>query len=435
MTFRLWHLALLLAVTNVIAAAGGAAATWWVADREFRDVLDEDLENQARMLAGLLARESGQTTATELQELLVEVFDDDDDEDTLWVTVHDLASGRQTSNLDLDISLAHEDNGEIRQHLAGYDWHGYQERKDSVVVQLLRRDDLYLDVQEEVLEEIVAPALVGSGVNLLLLALVFTLIIVPITRLAGQLEARSADSLTPLNVRTPAREIGVLRDALNNLVKGIDTVVARERRFAGDVAHELRTPLTTLKLELASGDPDLAALKSEVERMARLVEQLLTLARLEAGQWQQRFGRLRLADICTRVAGRFKERFHAAGMSCELRLSPEEVAGDATLLEILLQNLLQNALNHCPPGTLVDVELQRSDGGVCLRVSDTGPGIDAETRRRMSQGFTRLDSKSDGLGLGLAICTRIADVHGGSIRFLARDDGAAGLVVEVRFPS
>jgi two-component system sensor histidine kinase QseC len=434
MTLRLWHLAMLLAITTLLAAIGGVAATWWVADSEFRDVLDDDLENQTKLLAELLSRDRLQITAQDLEALLVETFEDDDEE-TLWVTVHHIASGRQISNLDHNQPLESERDGSVQRQHDGFNWHGYQEREGEVVVQLLRRDDLYKDVQEEILEDIITPALIGGAVNLLLLAVLIALILRPLTRLARQLETRSANSLAPLNVSTPMREIRTLRDSLNNLMKGIDAVVTRERQFASDVAHELRTPLTTLKLELASKAPDLPALKAEVDRLTRLVEQLLTLARLEGGQWQRRFDRLPLAGIYTRVVDRFREKFRAAGMILGTRLSPADVAGDPTLLEILLQNLLQNALNHCPPGTRVDVELQRTDNTTRLRVSDSGPGIADETRRQMSQGFTRLDSKSEGFGLGLAICHRIAEVHGSSIQFLARDDGRTGLVVEVGFPS
>ncbi len=434
MTFRLWHLALLLAATTTLAAMGGVAATWWVADREFRDVLDDDLEVQTKMLAELLSRDHLRMTTQDLQELLFETFEDDDEE-TLWVTVHDMNTGQRISNIDQVMPLESQDDQSVIHHDGNFDWHGYQEREDDIVVQLLRRDDLYKEVQEDILEDIITPALIAGGINLLLLAVLIMLILAPLSRLARQLEARSADSLAPLSVSSPTREIRMLGHSLNTLMKGIDAVITRERRFASDVAHELRTPLTTLKLELASNAPDLPAMKSEVERLTRLIEQLLTLARLEGGQWQQRFERLSLADSCTRVIDRFREKFHAAGMTCDARLAPAEIAGDATLLEILLQNLLQNALNHCPSGSRVEVGLDKHGGAVRLRVSDTGPGIATETRRRMSQGFTRLDSKSEGFGLGLAICHRIAVVHGSSAQFLARADGSPGLVVEVSFPS
>jgi two-component system sensor histidine kinase QseC len=194
----------------------------------------------------------------------------------------------------------------------------------------------------------------------------------------------------------------------------------------------LRTPLTTLKVELGGVEPDVDVLRSEVRRLARLVEQLLTLARLEQGQWQRRFDRLLLSDVYARVIDELRDEFERAGMTLETRLAPVELNGDATLLEILLRNLLRNVLDHCSAGTTASVTLEQSEDAVRLRVADDGPGIDAGTLRQMSRGFTRLDSKSEGFGLGLAICHRIVAAHGGAMRFA--DAGGAGLAVEVDVP-
>ncbi|MEX2125325.1 MAG: ATP-binding protein [Woeseia sp.] len=440
MTFRLSHLALLLALSIVVAAVGGIAATYKVADAEFRDVLDDDLESQSEFLAELLSAERELLDAKELRALLRDAFERDD-EDTRWVSVYDSRSGRSASNMSHDLELESTGDRSVRRSFDGHNWTGYQSEEDDVVVQILRRDDLFLEVRKEILEDIVTPALVGGAVNLLLLGVLISFVTWPLTRLVRQLETRSANSLAPVELKTPAKEIRILRDALNRMMSGIDGVLQRERQFASDVAHELRTPLTTLKLELAGSEPDTRAIKEEVDRLARLVEQLLTLARLEQGQWRNQFQTVDLAALYGRVVDRFSEKFARAGMVLERELSPATVAGDTTLLDILLQNLLNNVLNHCPAGTAVDVRLERAvpqagapdDVQFRLRVSDTGPGISEDTRRQMLRGFMRLDSKSEGFGLGLAICQKIADVHGAVLRFLSRDDGAPGLVVEVKF--
>jgi signal transduction histidine kinase len=432
MTIRLSHLAILLALSTLITAIGGVAATWWIADKEFRDVLGDDLENQSKLLAELVTSDGFNLTDRALEKQLADAFENDDEE-TLWVTVYNRRDGTFVSNLDHDLPLDGKDDGSIRLDYDGYSWHGYREEEDHFIVQLMRRDDLYAEVQGEILEDIITPALIGSGINLLLLALLIAFFLWPMTRLARQLETRSATSLEPIDVRTPAREIRLLRDSLNKLMKNVDSVLARERQFASDVAHELRTPLTTLKLELSGGDPDVAVVKSEVDRVSRLVEQLLTLARLEQGQWQQRFESVSLTDTVGRAVGRFAGKFRSAGMTLASRGSAFNIKGDATLLDMLVQNLLQNVLVHCPPGTHADVLLDGMPAGVRMRVSDNGPGIAGDTRRQMAQGFRQLDSKSEGLGMGLAICHRIAEVHGAAISFPAREDGGSGLVVEVIF--
>lgn len=431
MSIRLTHLAVLLAITTIAAAIGGVAATWWIADREFRDVLDDDLEMQTDLLAELLTDRNLRLTPQSLEAVLADAFESDAEE-TLWVTVYDRRDGTHVSNLPHDIAFTGKDEGALEVRFEGYAWRGFREDEDHFVVQVMRREDLYRSVQGEILEDIITPALIASGINLLLLGLLIGFFLWPLTRLARQVEARSADSLSPLEVRTPGREIGVLRDSLNHLMRDVEEVLSRERRFASDVAHELRTPLTTLKLELAGDEPDLPAVKSEIDRLSRFIEQLLTLARLEQGQWRQRFEAVALHDICHRAVERLEPGFSRAGMTIECRANPATVDGDATLLEILVRNLLQNVLLHCPAGTRADVTVDGGDG-VRLRVSDTGPGLGDDLRRQMAHGFTRLDSKSEGLGLGLAICHRIAEVHDARLAFAARDDGSPGLVVTLTF--
>lgn len=436
MTIRLSQLAFLLAIAIVIVGLAGIIATWRIADDEFRDVLEEDLEQQAELLLELLTGSTAEIGDAELRRLL-DAFEDDEEE-TIWVSVYDLASDRLLSNLDHDLPLGSQDDETLRRQHGGYGWHGVQEREGDVLVQLLRRDDVYADVQGDMLEDIVTPALVGGAITLLLLGALIMLTLGPLTRLVRELEARSVDSLAPLGTVTAAREIRVLRDSINDLMRGIDTVVSRERQFATDVAHELRTPLTTLKVELGGAEPDLDVLRSEVGRLARLVEQLLTLARIEQGQWQRHFNSLSLSNVYGRVIDEMRKDFQRAGMTLEAQLAPAVLDGDATLLEILLRNLLRNVLEHCPRGTTASVTLGQDQETVRLRVVDDGPGIASETRRQMSRGFTRLDSKSERFGLGLAICHRIAAAHGGRMCFTAGGGagGAAtpGLAIEVEIP-
>jgi len=125
------------------------------------------------------------------------------------------------------------------------------------------------------------------------------------------------------------------------------------------------------------------------------------------------------------VVDELRDDFERADMTLEARLAPVVLKGDETLLEILLRNLLRNVLEHCPSGTTASVTLEQCSGAVCLRVADDGPGIAAETLRQMSRGFTRLDGKSEGFGLGLAICHRIAAAHAGRMRFATADGSGA----------
>jgi len=431
---RLTWVAALLAATMVVTAVTGVVATYREAGDELRDVLDDDLESQCRLLARLLAAAEVQLPAAELSTLLRATFRPDD-EDTLWVNVYDTTDGRFASNLPHALPLVDPQARHVNLQLDGHGWQGYQHREGPLVVQLLRRADRYGDIGEDILEDITLPVLAGSAVNLALLALLIGLSLWPLSRLVREIGSRNADSLAPLLQPTMAAEIAVLRDTLNHMMASVDSVLKRERQFASDVAHELRTPLTTLKLELATADPDRQALKAEVDRLARLVEQLLILARLEQGRWHEAFAAIDLQALYARELERYGDRLQRAGMVLASDLAPATASGEATLLQALLQNLLNNVLQHCPPGTRVHVSLRQEAGRAVLEVGDSGPGLPEAQRRQMGQGCTRFDSRSGGLGIGLAICQRIAQVHGASLEFLAHDDGQPGLKVRLRFAS
>jgi len=430
---RLSYLAILVAVATVTAGIAGVVLTYQVAGHEFRDVLDDDLEQQCRMLARLLEAEPAGAAGGRLEELLRKSFRPDDEE-TLWVTVYNLATGTMASNQHHSLGLASAKSGSARITWDGHDWEGCQQREGDLVIQLLRRTDLYAEVQEEILEDIATPALAGSAVMLLLLAALIGALLWPLSRLVRELAARHADSLAPLALKTPVDEIQLLVDTLNRLMGGVDTVLGRERQFASDVAHELRTPLTTLKVELADPAPDLPAIKAEIDRLARLVEQLLTLARLDQGRWRASFSRVDLAQIWALEEERIAAAATRAGMTLVTESRPTLVDGDPTLLQALLQNLAGNVLRHCPAGTHLRVFIGDDEGQPAILVSDTGPGIPAGQLEQMNAGFKRLDSRGGGLGLGLAICRRIADAHGAVLKFLAGDEGQRGLRVLVRFP-
>jgi len=429
---RLSHLALLVAAVTVAAGIAGVVLTYRVADHEFRDVLDDDLEQQCRMLARLLETGPADGAGGRLDTLLRKSFRPDDEE-TLWVSVYDLATGALASNQKHALALASPKSGSVRITWGGHDWEGCQEREGNVVVQLLRRTDLYQEVRDEILEDVTTPALAGSAAMLLVLAALIGALLWPLSRLVRQLEARHADSLAPLESKTPVVEIRLLIDMLNRLMAGVDSVLGRERQFASDVAHELRTPLTTLKVELADPAPDLPAIKAEIDRLARLVGQLLTLARLDQGRWRASFSRVDLAALWAGEERRFASAAADAGMTLATDSRATLVDGDPTLLQTLLQNLVGNVVRHCPAGTRLKVFVGQHEGLPAIEVSDSGPGIPAGQREQMNTGFTRLDSRSGGLGLGLAICRRIADVHGADLTFLAGNGDHAGLRVLVRF--
>ncbi len=433
MNVKLPHLAVVLGVTTLMAGVGGVLGTYLVVEEEVQELLDEDLDEHVEFLARVLAMQDGSISATQLQALIEPTFEADQEE-TLWVNVYYPSTGAHVSNLPHALPMPAPGSGQIALELQDHQWFGYQHSAPGgPVVQLLHRDDRYHEVREEVLEDVALPALAAVGSNLLLLGGFLYLALWPVTRLVGQLESRRSDSLQPLVIATPTREAAVLRDAINGFLTDIRRVLGRERDFASDVAHELRTPLTTLKLELSSASPDVEALRAEAERLSRLVNQLLTLARLQRTDWRESFSVVDLERLCADRIAAMRAELAEAGIFLDAHLERAPVQGDEVLLDVLLRNLLENVKRHCPSGTHADVVLTGHEDRVVLAVRDSGPGVDPEGLKRLNVGISRLDRRSEGLGLGHTICQKIAAIHDASLEFRAGEHGV-GLEVRLVFP-
>jgi two-component system phosphate regulon sensor histidine kinase PhoR len=200
--------------------------------------------------------------------------------------------------------------------------------------------------------------------------------------------------------------------------------------FIGNVSHELRTPLSAMKLMLETmlvADDDAEArelflpqVQGEVERMIRLVEDLLELARSESGAMRLRRELVDLGDVAAACVNTFAQR--AATLGVELDLDAPEavtVAGDRGALTQVTMNLVDNALRHTPPGGAVTVAVGRDGSDATLRVHDTGAGIPFADLPRIFERFYVVDRsrarERTGTGLGLAIAKHLVEAHGGSI--------------------
>jgi signal transduction histidine kinase len=211
----------------------------------------------------------------------------------------------------------------------------------------------------------------------------------------------------------------------------LEAGIARERRFVADASHELRTPLALLstELELAQRRPRSpeelrAALDSaaeEVDRLTRLAEDLLVLARADEGQLPLRREEIQVKDLLETVAGRFNQNVEVGVQD------GDSIVGDRLRLEQALGNLVDNARRH-GAGT-IRLEAERRDDRVEIRVSDEGPGFPPELLPHAFDRFTRGDEARErgGTGLGLAIVAAVAKAHGGRAH-------AAGSTVTIELP-
>ncbi|APR03985.1 ATP-binding protein [Thauera chlorobenzoica] len=303
------------------------------------------------------------------------------------------------------------------------------------------------DVRGELAAKIALRSLLPDLIGLPLLAVLVWLAVGwglrPLARMVRLLKARDPGNLSPLVLAPLPQELEPVVASLNRLLGQLTALLEREKRFLADAAHELRTPLAVLRIHaqnaLQAPDPGdreeaLKQLVGGVERATRVVTQLLTLARLEPGAAKAGMAPLELATFVRgALAGIIPlalERGQELSFECA-EGGDFSVPADAPSLEILLQNLVANALQHSPEGGLVRVELRPSDGVVELSVHDSGPGVPPALRAQVFERFFR-HGPGQGAGLGLSIVTRIAELHGGSIEL--GDSPLGGLEFTVRLP-
>ena len=312
-----------------------------------------------------------------------------------------------------------------------------------VLVQMAERADAREAVSAQIAGHLLVPLLVA--LPLLGVGLLFAIgrALAPLRALADAVAARDPLRLEPVAADRVPREVRALVERLNELFARIEASLERERAFTADAAHELRTPLAAIRAQAqvarASGDDAerahaLGQVITGCDRATRLSEQLLTLARVDAGEWRERLVRCDLAEVAREVLAEFAPAAHARGVAVELHAEgPVAVRGDAALLHVLLRNLVDNALRYGAGGSAVRIEIAHSASHVLLRVVDRGPGIPAVERSRVLDRFYRgLGTGERGAGLGLAIAARIAALHGAVLE-LGEGPGGRGLAATLRW--
>ena len=262
--------------------------------------------------------------------------------------------------------------------------------------------------------------------------------------LMTEIGRRSVRDLSPLSLDPWPRDLHPLVRAINRLFARIERAVQHERRFIDSAAHQLRTPLAAVKLQtqLIAGETDpkerealLQRLAESVDRAASMTDSLLTLARLEA---RTRTAPGPRSDLRTETVAAIAELAPlAARRDVELSFEGPQAApsGDPVLLRLIAANLIENAVNHAPPGTEVEVHLSHGPQGLRLWVGDHGPGVPPAERRKVLQRFYRgAGGLREGSGLGLSIVAEAVRLLNGKLVLSDRPDGAAGLCVIVDLP-
>jgi heavy metal sensor kinase len=300
-----------------------------------------------------------------------------------------------------------------------------------VVVQVARSEDSIIQDQRQLLYILVlglpfAVALAGLGGYVLARRA-----LAPVDRMVERARSINAERLNArLPVDNPDDELGRLASVFNDTFSRLESSFDRMRRFSADASHELRTPLTAIRSvgevglrgrrDEAAYREIIGSMLEEVDRLALLVDRLLTLSRADTGQAKLSMDVVDIEVLAEEIAEQLGVLSEEKGQSIKLRIDPvPRWIGDRVVLRQALMNLVDNAIKYSPEGGAIEVRVAQTADGTIIEVSDTGPGIPSELQSRIFDRFYRVDQarsrEAGGTGLGLAIAKWAVEVNGGQL--------------------
>jgi heavy metal sensor kinase len=310
----------------------------------------------------------------------------------------------------------------------------------------------FSDQQEtlgRLLVELVLAVPIGFGLAGVVGWLVAGAALRPVERMRAESEAVSASEPgRRLPVPQTRDELAALGKSLNRMLDRLESAAEAERRFVDDASHELRTPLANLKAELdlalrrartqAELEKALTSAAEETDRLTRLADDLLVLARASGGRLPVRRKQVDLGQLVRDSVDGFTSRASTVGIGLDVSVEGDVQARvDPERIRQTVGNLVDNAIRHSARGGRVAIALRRSDGVIEISVADSGEGFPGSFLPRAFEAFARTDASRSraggGTGLGLAIVRAAAEAHGGSVEAANRSEG--GALVRVRIPA
>jgi two-component system sensor histidine kinase QseC len=429
------------------------AVSYGDATHEIEELFDAQLGQSARVLQGLLRLPEAQIDHQQLAAVLNESAGRQPTlahryESKLAYQVRD-ADGRIIAR-SFNVPSIGEDNW-----LPGFatlgqgedQWRRYvlEDSEQQMAIWVGERADVRGELVGKIVRSTLIPDLIGIPLMLLLVWLAIGSGLKPLERMARLIRQREPDSLQPMLVSDLPAELEPMEAALNRMLDQVGQLLAREQRFIADAAHELRTPLAILQIHAenarAASDPAerdaaLGHLLSATERATRLVSQMLTLARLTDEQQLQRQP-IALQQTCRNELAQLLPLALKRHQDLQFDIDPalpETLNMEPGSLGMLLQNLLGNAIQHCPDNGIIKLHLQREHAqpsSLLLSIENSGEPVPNAERERLLERFYT-GSNHPGAGLGLSIVQRVVERHHGNIEL--NDSSLGGLRVDIHLP-
>jgi len=268
----------------------------------------------------------------------------------------------------------------------------------------------------------------------------------PVVAMADRARRIGVENLSArLPVVNPRDELGHLAETFNELLARLEASLIQQRQFMADASHELRTPVATARtaasvtLQQAHRDEaeyreTLEIVEQQTQRLSRVVDDMFTLARADAGNFPVRMTPMYLDEVIDEVVRAAQVIASTKNVSIDpLTIRSAAFTGDEDLIRRMIVNLIDNAVRHTPSGSIVRVDLDETESGYAIAIRDQGAGIPPEIRPHIFERFYRGDAARrrdahDGAGLGLALARWIANMHGGDV-VLARSSPSGSTFV------
>jgi two-component system sensor histidine kinase QseC len=414
--------------------------------KEADEIFSASLVQTARILDGLISRESLESNRRQLKRALEHKKRAHEYERKLFFAVLDsdgsmLLHSRKAPELP---------DKRVKPGFSGFKHDGrkwftfaLESSSDDLLIVVGERGDIRDEITEYIGSGLLYPLIILLPLVLLLLWQIVGVALKPLQTVTDQVRQLDLQRLKPIDVGGVPLEISPLVDAMNQMISDLEAAYARERRFVSDASHELRNPLASLLINVDNAIEEteaedaldsLQSMKLSILRLSHLISQLLILSHLEKPDSSTALERVDLTQVCAAVIANLHSLADEKSISLELQDSPDscKLPGVQPLLESLVTNLVDNAIRYCRPGDRVRLDCRNRAGEVLLRVEDSGPGLDAVQRTKAAERFYRAaDTNSKGAGLGLSIVDTIARSHSGRIELSQSELG--GLCVSVVF--